>query len=198
MNAPRALLVVLLAGCTGSPASVWKMPTVPKGAASSPGWAASEDVAAPVDDERGDVPESGARPVRSGLWLNDEARALAEAKRTSRALLVDFSAEWCVPCMRLQADTLSDEAVQAAIGADFVPLRIDVSEESRAGREQLRRYGIHGLPAILVIDAQGHEVDRIEQYLDVDAFLSRLATDRARLGGPQQAAAATPPSPPTD
>ena len=190
MNAPRALLFLVLAGCTGAPAPVWKMPTVAKASGTAPSWAASDGAdASDSDDPRGDVPESGRRPLYRGMWLTDEARARAEARKTHRALLVDFSAEWCTPCMLFQADTFSDELVQNAITNDFVPLRIDVTEESREGREQLRRYGIRGLPAVLVMDAQGHEVDRIEQYLNIDAFLARLAEARARLDGAKQAAA---------
>ncbi len=151
-------------------------------------WSGEGPDTGEVAGERGDVPEAG-RSSRSGFWLTDEARAVSESRRSQRALLIDFSAEWCAPCMQLQADTFSDEAVQTAIVGEFVPLRVDVTEESRANREQLRRYGIHGLPAVLLVDAEGHEIDRIEQYLGAEAFLERLAAIRARVGGARQAAA---------
>jgi hypothetical protein len=43
------------------------------------------------------------------------------------------------------------------------------------------------LPAVLLIDSQGHEIDRIDQYLDVDAFLVRLGAAQAKLGRGEQA-----------
>jgi hypothetical protein len=191
MKPPRALALVipaLVAACSGGPPALWKMPAAPRAANPAVAWSSEGPDAGDAAAERGDMPEAGRAP-RVGFWLTDEARAIGESRRSRRALLVDFSAEWCVPCMQLQTDTFSDEAVQTAIVGEYVPLRIDVTEESRANREQLRRYGIHGLPAVVLIDADGHEIDRIEQYLNPDAFLERLAAIRARAGVGRQAAA---------
>ena len=62
----------------------------------------------------------------------------------------------------------------------FVPVRIDVTEETQANREQLQRYAIVSLPAVLVLDSHGRVVDRIDEFLSSDAFLSRLAKTRTR------------------
>jgi thiol-disulfide isomerase/thioredoxin len=201
-------MVILLVGCASNQPPIWKMPTIGRGRASGPGIARTDRSAAPSleglnpednadsvaaesdgSPERGDLPDAAARAPYGGFWLADETRAWREAKRTNRLLLIDFSAEWCIPCMLLQTETFSDETVQNAIANDFVPLRIDVTEESRANREQLARYGIRGLPAVVLFDPKGRELDRIGQYLDTDAFLARLAAVRERIGGGEQVAA---------
>lgn len=189
MKAPLAALFALLFGCAASPSPAWKMPALPK-AAPAPSWApsAGADVGESVD-ERGDLPEAGAHPARHGMWLEDETNAWAEAKKQNRLLLIDFSAEWCTPCMLLEADTFSDESVQTAIAHDFVPLRVDVTEDSHVNREQLKRYHIRGLPAVLLIDPSGRELDRLDHYVNVDTFLSRLAAARQKIDQPERAAA---------
>ncbi len=132
------------------------------------------------DAVRGDLPDSALTPAL-GLWRSDESRAWREARDTGRGVLVEFAAEWCMPCRLLETKTFNDEQVRAAMAADFVPLRIDVTEETMLGREQLERYKVVGLPAILVLDSEGKEIDRISHFVDATTLLRRLKAARAKL-----------------
>jgi thiol:disulfide interchange protein len=124
-------------------------------------------------DDPGDLPETGMVSA-SGFWRGDEEMAWRQARASGRGLFVSFYASWCEACVRLERDTLADSDVRAAIRERFVPLRLDVSEETRNSREQLERYGVYQLPAIVVVDAAGKPIDRIDSYLSREAMLSRL------------------------
>ena len=90
-----------------------------------------------------------ARPKGASLWQHDERRALAEARRTGKPLLVDFRADWCSACKMLDADTWADPAVRAEIEAHYVPLQIDMTAEDEDTKKIAERYGVSGLPTIL-------------------------------------------------
>jgi len=111
-----------------------------------------------------------------------EDAAVEAARRLHRPMLIDVTAEWCVPCKLLEADTLEDAAVRTFLAEHFVALRIDVTEESRANREQQRRHRVRGLPTLLLLDPRGVELDRVESYLDARALLMKLESARARSG----------------
>jgi thioredoxin-related protein len=145
----------------------------------------------------GDLPEMG---MTDGdrWWRDDEVEAYQEAVSRDVGILVDFSAVWCMPCTALDREALADPRVRGEIDADFVPLKIDVSEETRANKEQLLRYRVYRLPAVIMLDARGQELGRIDHYMDVKAVRGRIAEAREALArrrksaGPRSAPPARP------
>jgi thiol:disulfide interchange protein len=89
-------------------------------------------------------------------WHSDLSSALLEAQRTEKSVLVDFSAEWCPPCIVMKHDVWPDDAVERTVSQSYVPLLIDVDRD----RTVADRYGIHGIPTILVLDAKGQVIRR--------------------------------------
>jgi thiol-disulfide isomerase/thioredoxin len=117
-------------------------------------------------------PASARRPFR---WLGDEVAAVALARREHRALLVDFFAAWCPPCQLLEATTLRDPLVWTEIELAYVPLRIDVTEETARTKALLELFRVDALPALVVVDASGREIDRLRQYLPAAELAAWLA-----------------------
>lgn len=105
-------------------------------------------------------------------------KALVSLERTpDRVLLVEVTAEWCRPCQQLAMEVLETPEWAPYVGQDLT-LRVDF--ESDEGQALKRRYGVLGLPTLLVLKAGGVELGRVEGYPGRKEWLE--AVDGARAG----------------
>ncbi|CAN7395902.1 protein-disulfide reductase DsbD [Rhizobacter sp. LjRoot28] len=103
--------------------------------------------------------------------------ALDEAVRTStKPVMVDFYADWCVSCKEFETFTLTDPAVRAKL-AGMNLLRVDVTANSEADKELLRRHQLFGPPAMLFFPPAGGEIpgSRVIGFQSAPRFLEHLA-----------------------
>lgn len=108
-------------------------------------------------------------------WAENYAEARARARQQHLPMLVDFGASWCGACGELDRNTFSDPRVVAE-GERFVAVRVDLSpdKDTPEKRAVLRSYNGRGLPLVVMHDAEGTEVDRVEEFVAADAFLERM------------------------
>ncbi len=87
--------------------------------------------------------------------------ALQAAAKENKLVFVDFFTTWCEPCKRLDADTFTDAGVGRLVGGAAVALKLDAEKE---GLAVAKRYKVSAYPTLLLVKADGTEVDRIVGY----------------------------------
>jgi thiol:disulfide interchange protein DsbD len=109
-------------------------------------------------------------------WRPFSDEALAGAAREGKPVLVDFSADWCIPCHELDRKTFSDAAV-VDLARGVVPLRVDLTRSGPAEAVLKNRFSVRGVPTILFIDPAGAEREdlRLTGFVDAREFERRLA-----------------------
>jgi thiol:disulfide interchange protein DsbD len=118
----------------------------------------------------------GRTEERIATWPPYAETALQRAVADRRAVVIDFSADWCLPCKELEHKTFNQAEVIAAM-RDIVTMKADLTQHGSADVRALRkRYDIRGVPTIVFIDANGKEREdlRAVQFIDKDEFLRRL------------------------
>lgn len=99
---------------------------------------------------------------------------LAQAASDHRPVMLDFYADWCTSCKEMERFTFADASVKDKLQR-FVLLRADVTANSQADRELLRRFGIFGPPSTIFYDTDGKlKTERVVGYKPASAFLSTL------------------------
>ena len=86
----------------------------------------------------------------------DLERQFARANAEGKFVLLEYYADWCVDCARMEQTTFRDPRVVATLRRDFVSVRIDVTDpRDPDGKALKRRFGVFGPPAVLLFDRNG-------------------------------------------
>jgi thiol:disulfide interchange protein DsbD len=113
--------------------------------------------------------------------------ALESDLAAGKSAMLDFSADWCIPCHELERTTFADQRVIQASRA-FRAYKVDLTQYRSARSEELRRkYNIAGVPTVVFLTPSGDEVHgaRVVGPLPPDEFLKRM---RLATAGAEQAA----------
>jgi len=114
-----------------------------------------------------------AREAR-GITTHSLAEALALARAEGKPVLAELSAVWCPSCRRLDQRVLADPAVRDHIADNYVFAAVEL--ESEEGEAFMERYGVHGIPTLLVLDADGSLVRELTLTFDPKTFLGELGS----------------------
>lgn len=103
-------------------------------------------------------------------WKPYSESVLQSNLENKKGTIIDFYADWCIPCKELDASTFSDNNVIAE-SKNFHTLKADMTKTLSPGVEALReKYNIIGVPTILIIDSKGNEAKRITGFITPDKF----------------------------
>jgi thiol:disulfide interchange protein DsbD len=101
--------------------------------------------------------------------------ALDAARSRGQVVMVDFSADWCVPCHELERYTLSDwRVIERA--KTFAAFKADLTHDSPETQAWTERFAITGVPTVLFITPDGREVPgtRVQGFMPAKDFLERM------------------------
>lgn len=105
--------------------------------------------------------------------------AATAASAAAMPVLYDFTAAWCPPCRRLDAEGWNDTTIAARVNFEFVPVRVmDRQREDGKNTAAIdalqRKYKITSFPTLIAADGSGRELARMEGYSGkaaLEAFL---------------------------
>ena len=131
---------------------------------------------------------------KGGIAFRAYAPAEIEAALAGgRPVMLEFSAEWCMPCHELERSTFSDPRVVAA-ATPFAAFRVDLTHSDTPEAERWRKqYGITGMPTVVFLVPDGSPgglevaAARVEGFVPPEDFLERM-----RLASPARGGATAP------
>jgi tetratricopeptide (TPR) repeat protein len=113
-------------------------------------------------------------------WERDFNAALQKAKAQHKPLMVDFWADWCGWCRRLDETTYADRDV-VRLSKDFVPVKVN-TEGGRNDTLVALRYGVSELPTIAFISPSGRSILRLTGFRGPGQFPSIMLAAREAAG----------------
>ncbi|MEC9247808.1 MAG: protein-disulfide reductase DsbD [Pseudomonadota bacterium] len=94
--------------------------------------------------------------------------------QSGRPIVVEFYADWCIECKRMESKTLRDQKVRDLL-TKFTFVRIDITQNTKAHQSILEYYNLFGPPAILFFsDTFMAEVRREIGFIEAKQFSKAL------------------------
>lgn len=107
--------------------------------------------------------------------VEDLDQALTVAGGEGQGVMLDFYADWCVECKRMERNTFPDPDVQLLLG-QMQLLQADVTANDDTDQALMKAFGIIGPPAILFFNRSGEELKhfRLVGYFEPEEFSAHL------------------------
>jgi thiol:disulfide interchange protein DsbD len=103
-------------------------------------------------------------------WQPYNENVLTANVSGKKGTIIDFYADWCIPCKELDAKTFSNQNVIDE-ARNFTTLKADMTKSLSPEVDALRnKYNIVGVPTVLILNSKGVEVKRITGYVTPEEF----------------------------
>jgi thiol:disulfide interchange protein DsbD len=109
-------------------------------------------------------------------WETYTDESYTEAIENNQAVMMDFYADWCIPCLELERSTFVDENVINAT-QNFRRFKVDMTNYESESSQQLREtFEVAGVPTIVFIGPDGEEIEnaRVVGFLNANSFMERV------------------------
>lgn len=114
-------------------------------------------------------------------WLTNIEEGLEKAKKENKSVLVEFTgSDWCPPCIMMKKKVFSKEKFVEQASEKYVLVEIDIPrgnpELSAKNEPILDKYGVRGVPTVILMDAEKNEFDRFtaSAYPSVSKFIEYI------------------------
>ena len=113
-------------------------------------------------------------------WEHRFDEAVKKARAAKKPIMVDFWADWCNWCHRLDQTTYVDPLV-VKLAEEFIAVKVD-TERGRKNQEIALRYNVSTLPTIAFISPGGRQILRLDGFQGPGQFPRTMeaARDAAR------------------
>ncbi len=104
-------------------------------------------------------------------WTKFDEIKYSQSLDNHEKMIIDFYADWCIPCKELDAITFSDPRVIEKTKS-FKTYKVDMTHTMDENTEKIRkRFNIKGMPTIIIMDSNGKEIKRLTGFVEPEEFI---------------------------
>ncbi len=106
-------------------------------------------------------------PLTEAPYYTSLDEAMKVAAKEDKYVVIKFYTDWCQWCTTLDTVVLVDSAAIEFFDKEMLLVKTNAEEDTALAN----RYNVRGFPTLVMVDAEGKEVDRLVGYLPTGDFL---------------------------
>ena len=112
-------------------------------------------------------------------WYLDWDEGMAAAKKEKKPVVVDFYADWCGYCKKMDKETFAAPEIKHRFVNGWIAIKIDIEDKNKTATvdgntmthaELVRYFRVTGFPTYLFIDKEGKPVSPYSGYVPKERF----------------------------
>ena len=114
-------------------------------------------------------------------WHRYSDQLLAESAAKNKPVIIDFYANWCAPCRKLDQITFHHPDIVRLSQDEFIMVKVDLTKKDDQNYDcLLSEYHVKGVPTVVFLDNLGNERKdlRLVDFLSPEEFLNRMVALR--------------------
>lgn len=110
------------------------------------------------------------------IWHDNLEAGLKEAELRNAPVLIDFWAEWCAACFKMEEELFVSEEFHRLLDKyGFALVRLDFTDTDTQEKEDIgEKYEIRGLPTLVITDKEGNMVDKVLGYRNKELSIEKI------------------------
>jgi len=111
-------------------------------------------------------------------WVSSLELAQTMAKASNKLILIDFYADWCGPCKKMDFETWGKPGVQEQM-KKLVPAKINID----MNKSLAASYGVKAIPAVYIVDVSGNVLHKDVGYKTAGEMVTLLTGFPEQVSG---------------
>ena len=106
---------------------------------------------------------------------------MADSTEKKKPVIIDFYADWCAPCRKLDQIIFHHPDIVNLSQDDFIMVKVDLTKQDGQNYDRLlSEYSVKGVPTVVFLDKLGKERKdlRLVDFIQPDEFLNRMVSLR--------------------
>ncbi|MFN3967112.1 MAG: thioredoxin family protein [Endomicrobiia bacterium] len=121
-------------------------------------------------NEKDTVPHPGATISSEIQWVYSLSEGLKLSKEKNKPLMVEFYADWCGYCKKLDNETYSNPDI-VKLSEEFICVKINTDKDP----DDARKYRVSGLPTIIFLNSNGDIIEKVIGYRNSNDFINIMS-----------------------